>query len=107
MLSSACGLGSLWGVVAPHARPEDVRAAGERVQRRGLPGAVRAEHGDDLAVAGAQRQVEVEVAAREPQVRVEAHRSHRPRSARWTATATASMSRLSATAVCGSSWSAT
>ena len=40
-------------------------------------------------------------------VGVEAHRSHRPRSTPRTTTATTSIARLRATAVCGSSWRAT
>ena len=85
----------------------EVHEARQRVQGGRLPGAVGAEHGDDLAVARTQRQVEVEGAAGDPQVGVEAHRSHRPRSSPRTPMATASMARLSATAVCGSSWRAT
>ena len=79
----------------------------QRVQRRRLARTVRPEHGDDLAVGRAQGQVEVERAAADPHPGVEGHRSHRPRSVPSTATATTSIARLRATAVCGSSCRAT
>ncbi len=93
--------------VDPDVTVSEPHEAGQRVDGGRLPGAVRAEHGDDPAVGGGEGDVEVEGTSGEPDVGVEAHRTHRPRRRPRTTTATTRSSRLRATAVCGSSWSLT
>lgn len=104
-----------WIVLALSARSFRVLTLGEdaaislgvHVDRVRLMVVIGAEDRDDPAVVPREGQVEVEAPAGEEQVCIQAHRSHRPRSSASTATETTSSSRLSATAVCGSSWRAT
>ena len=75
---------------------------GDGVEGGGLAGTVRAEHGHDLAGLGGECDVEGETVTVDEDPRVEAHRTHRPRSAPRMTTDTTSMARLSEIAASGS-----